>query len=80
MPGAEPIRVGGRIVEVFNHRLVRVQLENGHELMGHTTRAKSGLLADAQPGQEVVLEVSTFDLSKGRIVEKTGNETETETK
>ena len=70
MPGAEPIRVGGRIVEVFNHRLVRVQLENGHELMGHTTRAKSGLLADAQPGQEVVLEVSTFDLSKGRVVER----------
>ena len=71
MPGAEPIRVGGRIVEVLSHRLVRVRLANGHQLMGHTTRATSGLLADAEMGQQVVLEVSTFDLSKGRVVEKT---------
>jgi translation initiation factor IF-1 len=51
--------------------LVRVRLANGHQLMGHTTRATSGLLADAETGQSVVLEVSTFDLSKGRVVEKT---------
>ena len=70
MPGAEPIRVGGRIVEVLSHRLVRVRLANGHQLMGHTTRATSGLLADAETGQSVVLEVSTFDLSKGRVVKR----------
>ena len=70
MPGAEPIRVGGRIIEVLSHRLVRVQLENGHRLLGHTTRATSELLEDAQTGETVVLEVSTFDLSKGRVVEK----------
>ena len=70
MPGAEPIRVGGRIVEVLSHRLVRVRSANGHQLMGHTTRATRGLLADAEMGQQVVLEVSTFDLSKGRVVEK----------
>jgi len=29
------------------------------------------LLADVEMGQQVVLEVSTFDLSKGRVVEKT---------
>ena len=70
MPGTEPIRVGGRVIEVLSHRLVRVELENGHRLMGHTTRATSGLLADAEMGQQVVLEVSTFDLSKGRVVER----------
>ena len=71
MPGTEPIRVGGRVIEVLSHRLVRVELENGHQLMGHTTRATSGLLADAETGQQVVLEVSTFDLSKGRVVKRT---------
>ena len=70
MPGTEPIRVGGRVIEVLSHRLVRVELENGHRLMGHTTRATSGLLEDAQPGETVVLEVSTYDLSKGRVVKR----------
>ena len=70
MPGAEPIRVGGRIVEVLSHRLVRVELENGHRLMGHTTRATSGLLEGVRPGEKVVLEVSTYDLSKGRVVKR----------
>ena len=70
MSGTEPIRVGGRVIEVLSHRLVRVELENGHQLMGHTTRATSGLLVDAQPGETVVLEVSTYDLSKGRVVKR----------
>ena len=70
MSGTEPIRVGGRVIEVFSHRLVRVELENGHRMMGHTTRATSGLLVDAQPGETVVLEVSTYDLSKGRVVKR----------
>ena len=70
MPGTEPIRVGGRIVEVLSHRLVRVELENGHRLVGHTTRVTSRLLEGAQPGEAVVLEVSTYDLSKGRVVER----------
>jgi hypothetical protein len=38
--------------------------------MGHSTRASSGLLEDAQLGETVVLEVSTYDLSKGRVVKR----------
>ena len=70
MPGTEPIRVGGRVIEVISHRLVRVELEHGHQLMGHTTRVTSRLLEGAQPGEAVVLEVSTYDLSKGRVVKR----------
>ena len=70
MSGTEPIRVGGQVVEVLSHRLVRVELENGHRLVGHTTRATSRLLEGAQPGETVVLEVSTYDLSKGRVVKR----------
>jgi len=77
MSGTEPIRVGGRVIEVLSHRLVRVELENGHRLVGHTTRATGRLLEGTQPGETVVLEVSTYDLSKGRVVKrnrKTENE------
>ena len=77
MSGVEAIRVGGCVVEVLSHRLVRVELENGHRMMGHTTRATSGLLAEAAVGDTVVLEVSTFDLSKGRVVQLNSLETTT---
>ena len=70
MPGAEPIRVDGRIVEVLSHRLVRAELSNGRQLMVHSTWATSELLVDATPGEIVVIEVSTFDLSKGRVLER----------
>lgn len=70
MPGAEPIRVEGRIVEVWSRRLVQAELSNGHRLMAHSTRVTSEVLVDAQPGEIVVLEVSTFDLSKGRVMER----------
>ncbi len=71
MSGTEPIRVGGQVVEVLSHRLVRVELENGHRLMGHITRSTSGLLEGAELGEIVVLEVGTYDLSKGRVVKRT---------
>ena len=70
MSGTEPIRVGGQVVEVLSHRLVRVELENGHRLMGHITRSTSGLLEGAELGEIVVLEVGTYDLSKGRVVKR----------
>ena len=69
MSGAEPIRVDGRIVELVSHRLVRVELANGHRLMGYATRVTDAVLAGAKLSEIVVLEVSTFDLSKGRVVE-----------
>ena len=77
MSGAETIRVSGCVVEVLSHRLVRVELENGHRMMGHTTRVTDGLLAEAAVGNTVVLEVSTFDLSKGRVAQLNSLETTT---
>ena len=70
MSGAEAIRVSGCVVEVLSHRLVRVELGNGHRMMGHTTRATGKLLEGVQPGETVVLEMSTYDLSKGRVVKR----------
>ena len=77
MLGTEAIRVSGCVVEVLSHRLVRVELENDHRMMGHTTRATSGLLAEAAVGDTVVLEVGTFDLSRGRVVQLNSLETTT---
>ena len=69
MSGTGSIRVDGRIVELVSYRLVRVELANGQQLMGNTTRLTNEVLAGAKLGEFVVLEMSTFDLSKGRVVE-----------
>jgi len=73
MSGDGPIRVEGQVIEVLSHRLVRVELENGHRLMGHTTLSTSELLEGSQPGETVVLEVSMYDLSKGKVVKRNRN-------
>ena len=66
-PGA--IEVEGIVVEVLRDKLYRVQLPNGHKVLGHL--AKKDLAAAPLPaGRVVALEMTPFDFSKGRIVLK----------
>jgi translation initiation factor IF-1 len=67
MPRAGAIEVKGVIVEALRDKLYRVELPNGHRLLGHL--AKKDLSAPPLPaGRVVILEMSPFDFSKGRIV------------
>ena len=70
MPGEEPFRVAGVVVARLAERLFRVRLANGHELYGHVPRRDLPGLADAGPGESVLVEISPYDLSKGRIRRK----------
>ena len=66
-PGA--IEVEGIVVEVLRDKLYRVQLPNGHKVLGHL--AKRDLpAAPLAAGRVVVLEMSPFDFSRGRILLK----------
>jgi translation initiation factor IF-1 len=49
----------------------RVELPNGHRLVGHVALRRRAEFAGLKPGDRVRLELSPFDLSKGRIVLKT---------
>jgi translation initiation factor IF-1 len=67
MAGADAIKVEGTIVETLPHTLYRVELANGHRVLAHFKRraqAKAGFA----PGEKVMLEMSPFDLSTGRII------------
>ena len=67
MAGADAIKVEGEVVEAMPSGLYRVTLANGHRLLAHgrnKVREQHGRLA---PGDKVILEMSPFDLSKGRI-------------
>ncbi len=64
-PGA--IEVQGVVVEVLRDKLYRVELPNGHRVLGYLAKKDLSAAPLAQ-GRIVTLEMSPFDFSKGRIV------------
>ena len=68
MPGDDAITVEGTVVEVLGHGLYRAQLANGHRVLAHPTRHTRGRLGGLGLGGKVRLEMSPFDMSKGRIL------------
>lgn len=69
MPGEDAIRLEGTVVEVLKEAtLFRVELVNGHRLLGHVSRRRRQEAGELRAGDKVDLEMSPFDFSKGRIV------------
>jgi translation initiation factor IF-1 len=68
VPGEDAIIVEGTIVEVLGGELFRVDLANGHRLLAHPGRQSRGRIAGLKPGDPVKLEMSPYDMSKGRIL------------
>jgi translation initiation factor IF-1 len=66
-PGA--IEVQGIVVEVLRDKLYRVELPNGHKVLGHLAN-RDLPAAPLAAGRVVILEMSPFDFSKGRILLK----------
>ena len=62
------IEQDGEIVEALSNAMFRVQLENGHEVIAHISGKMRMHYIKILPGDKVKLEMSTYDLSKGRIV------------
>lgn len=68
MPREDAFRVEGVVLEALSDRTCRVALSNGHELLGFLTRRLREQLGPPREGQDVVLQVSPYDLSEGRII------------
>ena len=60
-------RVEAVVVTVLSDALMRVELANGHRLLAFKT-LRQPPLTGWQPGEKVAVEVSPFDLSKGRLL------------
>jgi translation initiation factor IF-1 len=71
MARTDAIEVEGAVVEALPHTVYRVELANGHQLLAHFSGKARMNAVRLVPGDRVLLEMSPFDLSKGRIV---GNE------
>ena len=69
MPRKDLIHLEGRVVEVLPNTVCRVELANGHRLLGYVIARDRARLPRLQPGRRVRLEMSPYDFSKGRILE-----------
>jgi translation initiation factor IF-1 len=68
MPKEEPIRVEATVKEALPNALFKVVLENGHQVMAHVSGRMRMNWIRILPGDKVTVEISPYDLSKGRIV------------
>jgi len=62
------IEQDGTIAEALSNAMFRVQLENGHEVLAHISGKMRMHYIRILPGDRVRLEMSPYDLTKGRIV------------
>jgi len=61
------IKAEGVVKELLPNTMFRVQLENGHEILAHISGKMRLHFIRILPGDAVVVEVSPYDLTKGRI-------------
>ncbi|MCG8310346.1 MAG: translation initiation factor IF-1 [Cytophagales bacterium] len=62
------IEQDGTIVEALSNAMFRVELENGHMVVAHISGKMRMNYIKILPGDKVKLEMSPYDLTKGRIV------------
>ena len=67
MPKEEAIKVDGTIVETLPNASFRVELENGHKVLAHISGKMRMHFIKILPGDKVTVELSPYDLSRGRI-------------
>ncbi len=68
MPKEEAIQVEGKVVEPLPNAMFRVQLENGHKVLAHISGKMRMHYIKILPGDKVTVELSPYDLTRGRIV------------
>ena len=68
MAKEEPVRVEGRVTEVLPSTRFRCEIENGLKILCHVSGRMRRYRIRMLPGDIVTIEMSPYDLSKGRIV------------
>ncbi|MBW1990608.1 MAG: translation initiation factor IF-1 [Deltaproteobacteria bacterium] len=68
MPKEDAIEVEGQVVETLPNAMFRVELPNGHRVLAHISGKMRMHYIKILPGDKVIVELSPYDLSRGRIV------------
>ena len=67
MSKADVIEIEGTVVEKLPNAMFKVALENGHQVLAHISGKLRTNFIKILPGDKVTLELSPYDLTKGRI-------------
>ena len=67
MPKEEPIKVEGTVLETLPNAMFRVELENKHKVLAHISGKMRMHFIKILPGDKVTVELSPYDLTRGRI-------------
>lgn len=68
MPKKEAIEVEGKVVEALPNAMFRVELVSGHTVLAHISGKLRLHFIRILPGDRVTVELSPYDLARGRIV------------
>jgi translation initiation factor IF-1 len=68
MQKKDAIKVEGKVLETLPNAMFRVELENGHVIMAHVSGKMRMHFIRILTGDKVTMEMSPYDLSKGRII------------
>jgi translation initiation factor IF-1 len=71
MAKEEPIEVEGKVIETLPNAMFRVELENGHRVLAHISGKMRMHFIKILPGDKVTVELSPYDLTRGRIIYRT---------
>lgn len=69
-PKEEPIVADGEITETLPNAMFRVRLENGHMVLAHVSGKMRMYFIRIVPGDKVTVEMSPYDLERGRITKR----------
>ncbi len=68
MAKADVIEIEGKVIEKLPNAMFQVELENGHVVLAHISGKLRMNYIKILPGDTVTIEMSPYDLTKGRII------------
>lgn len=71
MPKEDAILVEGKVLEALPNAMFKIELDNGHKVLAHVSGKMRMHFIRILPGDRVNVELSPYDLSRGRIIYRT---------
>ena len=73
MSKSDVIEMEGKVVEALPNAMFQVELQNGHQILAHISRKMRMNFIRIYPGDKVTIELSPYDLTRGRITWRSKN-------
>ena len=73
MSKSDVIEMEGKVVEALPNAMFQVELQNGHQILAHISGTMRMNFIRIYPGDKVTIELSPYDLTRGRITWRSKN-------